>query len=257
MITIDPARFPWNWRVLPAARRPVLADPTLLLQLSLATAAPQPQPDIASPWVRFITTGRPSARPGRGQIAPGRMSRPVMTAKEMIEPPHAIRGGVVETPGSDQVDPAVRQRIAPVVKVRQLADEATSKPVASLDLSFSLQYCTVTITRPWLSQPFLNARGWFLPGFAAGEISTGGGADNTGIFPALPVACIVAKDLRIAASWTNDDASIIEQAMALGPFALLGREIDGVSGALTLNGMQIIGWICQVMPLLPPLGAPA
>jgi hypothetical protein len=41
----------------------------------------------------------------------------------------------------------------------------------------------------------------------------------------------------------------------LGPFSLINSSFD--KNELTAPGMQVIGWFCQVVPVLPPMADPA
>lgn len=134
-----------------------------------------------------------------------------------------------------------------------LLESAHTQSVESKELSVSFEYCLVDIDRPWLSHTLLQTKGWYVPGYESGELSKGTADDNTGILPALPIAFIVVKDLKIS-GWNQSEQKHVEDSVALGPFSLLDRKIDGTS--LTWSGMQIIGWISQVMPLMPPMSDP-
>lgn len=70
----------------------------------------------------------------------------------------------------------------------------------------------------------------------------------------MPIACVLARDLRI---WTTADRTALDNAADLGPFSLAGHQFDGHSGTITVAGMQAIGWVCGVVPPLPPSGDPA
>ena len=156
-------------------------------------------------------------------------------------------------------------RIPVVLQPRQVATELTpliikyssEQTVTTDTLSVSFNYCLVNVARPWFSEAFLSLQNWYVTGYQAGAFSSGTADNNAGLFPTLPVACLLIKDLQITAQWTQQDITVLRQSASLGPFSLVGRTFDGTSATLTASGMQAIGWVCQVMPILPPVAAPA
>jgi hypothetical protein len=139
----------------------------------------------------------------------------------------------------------------------QIINSTSSQAVTSHTIQLTFKYCLMSVDRPWLSQAFLSLPNWQVTGYQAGAFSTGTAQNNPGFFPALPVVFLAIKDLQITADWTESDVSAARQSAALGPFSLLGRTIDDKSPTLSCNGLQIIGWICQIMPDLPPNDSPA
>ncbi|MBD1909129.1 MULTISPECIES: hypothetical protein [unclassified Leptolyngbya] len=135
-----------------------------------------------------------------------------------------------------------------------LLTTTSTQSVESKQLSLSFKYCLVNVDRPWLSNAFLSAKGWYVPGFEAGGFSTGT-ANNEGILPAVPIAFIAIKDLQIS-GWDNSESESVEKAVSFGPFVLVDRTIDKTAKTLTCSGIQVIGWVCQIMPFLPPLSDP-
>ncbi|TFW26503.1 thioredoxin family protein, partial [Duganella callida] len=115
----------------------------------------------------------------------------------------------------------------------------------------------VLLSRPWLAQDFLAAPTWYVPGLARGAFSLGQSVAGPGNLAALPIACVLARDLSISAQWTSGDRSAIDNAADLGPFSLAGHQFDGHSGTVTVKGMQAIGWVCSVVPPVPPQADPA
>jgi len=127
---------------------------------------------------------------------------------------------------------------------------APSKDVQSDTFTISFKYCLVKVDRPWLYQPALYDRSWYMPGRKSGELSTGEARNNAGLLPYLPVGFITVKDLEIAAKWTPDDVKLAKSSIALGPFSLQGSSLD--SAVLSRKEIQILAWICEALPLLPP-----
>ncbi len=137
------------------------------------------------------------------------------------------------------------------------------------DLQISFRFCRVAIRRPWLMLSVLKLQGWHFTGQPAGSFSTGRVDSNPGSFPLLPTAFIAVRDLQISGTWSKRDRTIAELAaagtggtVAFGPFALSGKYGTDQAGAaygsqfdgktLTVKGLQILGWINQVVPFSPP-----
>lgn len=160
-------------------------------------------------------------------------------------------------PSSTSVEAlSIRSPVVQAVRLQELLKETTEYSVVSSSLSLSFNYCMVMIDRPWLSQAYLATQGWYVPGYSSGSFSTGAVNDNFGIFPALPITFILAKDLQIS-GWSDEESETVERSAGFGPFSLIDRTVNRQSKTLTKSGMQIIGWICQTMPLLPPSAAPS
>ena len=142
----------------------------------------------------------------------------------------------------------------------QLTNETSKQDVTSSDLHVTFDYCMVTITRPWLSEAFLTAKGWYVPGYAAGELSATKGAADTGNFAVVPVAFIAVKNLAITANFSQQDTAAAVTSASLGPFSLVGRTFSQAASEQTSQlicvGVQIIAWICEAQTILPPDPAP-
>ncbi|MGC1310503.1 MAG: hypothetical protein WA885_25000, partial [Phormidesmis sp.] len=175
----------------------------------------------------------------------------VRPVKQMIAPVvlDSIRQQIIkpQTPVAPVASAAVQASTKAI-----LLDSTYTQAVESNQLQLSFQYCLVRVQRPWLSHSLLQTKGWYVPGYEAGEFSNGT-LDNKGLFPALPISFIVVKDLTIS-GWSQSEFKHVEKAMALGPFSLIDRKLSEQS--LTWRGMQVIGWISQVMPFMPPLSDP-
>jgi len=121
--------------------------------------------------------------------------------------------------------------------------------VTSDTFSIGVDVSIVKLRRSWLSAGLLNLNGWYLPSSARGSFSL--------VLPVLPVACILIRNLSIHAEWSDEDRDNVENATHLGAFGLLGRSFDRNSATLKVPGMQSVAWICDPLPTLPPLDAPA
>lgn len=138
------------------------------------------------------------------------------------------------------------------------------------NLRFSYKYTLVTIRRPWMTFNLLGTKGWNLGNFAAkGAISKGTKAGQAAsIMPLLPTSFVVVKDVRISANWAKSDWDLIRSqtggggGFGIGPFRISGHYAHSSSsdtfsssyanGNIVVPGVQIIGWINQVVPYCPP-----
>ena len=129
-----------------------------------------------------------------------------------------------------------------------LAKDAPTQPVITSDATISFDYCVVNVTRPWLHAAFLNNAFWQIPGQGKGQLSAN---DGHGL-AALPVGFVAIKSLSIQAPWTPDDISNLELSTQFGPFNFDSKVVDGT---IRHDGIQIIGWMLQELPDLPPNAA--
>lgn len=125
-------------------------------------------------------------------------------------------------------------------------------PVTSDGFSLKVDVCLVHLRRPWLSTGLLTLTNWFVPSVPRGTMSGGKGADDTGSFAVLPIACVFIRNLVITARWSEDDLTNVVTSSHLGAFSLLGRTFDHSSASLTVPGMQCVAWLCESLPVLPP-----
>ncbi len=262
----------WDWGVLPKYL-PVFRPPPIIVQPPVALT-PMLQSSSVAPTdtvpLRDVVAVSKNISI-RAQI--GSWAAPALTTSALAQP---IQFARLLSPEPDAADFRLATDDARVVarqalitsqnpdystlmraNLSQVSALTTAQPVDSSALSVTFDYCLVTIDRPWLFQAFLALPNWYVPGYPAGAFSSGADTDAAGIFPAIPVAAIVIKDLQISASWTTTDAQAAQQALNLGPFSLVDSAFDQITGTLTCSGMQIIGWVCQIMPFLPPQDAPS
>jgi hypothetical protein len=145
------------------------------------------------------------------------------------------------------ITPLLRDRIA---VNRQIAPMLPSQPAVEPNFKIGFRSIIVEVERSWLFEPFLHDRSWRLPGYGSGAFARGASEAMEGLMPAIPMAFIAIKGLEISATWSADDRSQIGTRVGFGPFSLVGSVF--ANDVLSCPGIQIIGWICQVMPLLPP-----
>ncbi|GAA3925251.1 hypothetical protein GO495_03900 [Chitinophaga oryziterrae] len=135
-------------------------------------------------------------------------------------------------------------------------DTANVAPVHSNAFSMSFDYCLVYLQRPWFNTSlFTFSNVWYSLSLQENYFSNGlKDESNHGILKCIPTAMILIKNLKITAAWTDDDKSNAKNSIGLGVFNLNNSEF--IDNALITPGMQIIGWMCEVLPKLPAQGDP-
>jgi len=233
------------WRVLPVAKQPALATPISaghpLLSMVVSPIATQPHPVVQA---RFATA--PSA------------ARPMLAIIDSTTAGHSTAVPMKAAPA-----PALAGGAQPVIRPLQLTSataaltaSTTVQTVTTDSISMSFEHCIVMLQRPWFPEQLLLLRNWFMPGYARGDISAGKGSGDTGIMPVVTTGFVAIRNLKIASKWSTQDLAAVEGAASFGPFSLIGRSYDQVSGTLASPGMQIIGWFCSALPVLPPASDP-
>jgi hypothetical protein len=131
-----------------------------------------------------------------------------------------------------------------------IKENAPTQQVTTNSISISFDYCIVNIRRPWLEEAFLSSNNWYVPGLTKAQLNTSG---TTGNLPVLPVGFIAIRNLNIEAQWTDQDMVNSRNATDFGPFEV---RFNSMTNKLSHDGIQIIGWMLQKMPDLPPNNPP-
>jgi hypothetical protein len=137
------------------------------------------------------------------------------------------------------------------------------------DLTARFKYARVTIVRPWLNFLLFGVNGWSTQSYPqVGGLSNGTKNQPTALFPLLPTSFVAVRNLEISAKWGKEDMNAIQKSLSTkasfgwGPFSVSGSyskssssknfasEFDGTT--LSNPGLQIIGWVCSVVPNSPP-----
>lgn len=246
----------------PAVIGTVLARPSLMRwALAPAVVAHRGAPSEGPVPVMASHTASVAAAASPKRIATLNVS--TQRATQVAFRPGALQVPVVR-PKPAVFDAAIaRLRIAGPVRVTPVVPTvppATVAPVTSTKLAASLRYIRVQLHRPWMDTTLFRLPGWSIPGVPAAFFSTGEAANNAGLLPLLPVGFIAVRDVRITGAWSDADRRSASQAVqatgpaAFGPFAIRsgGQQSSFDGSTLTIPGIQIIAWTCQVMPKSPP-----
>ncbi|MGB7393377.1 MAG: hypothetical protein WA913_03185 [Pricia sp.] len=135
----------------------------------------------------------------------------------------------------------------------QIARNSTvpEEPVRSNGFEMSFDYCIVNLDRGWYDTTMFHySKLWYSLSLEENYFSTGTkNGENSGSLKCIPTAMILIKDLKIKAAWTNEDKQNAKNSVGLGIFNL--SESTFTNDELNNPGMQIIGWMCEVLPRLP------
>ncbi len=165
------------------------------------------------------------------------------------------------------------------------ASASSSKKEEHIDkqldsLKIKLKYGTVSINRPWLDTLLFDLNNWFLIGNSKkGEISTGkmnqvfpqDGADTW--LPIIPKKMIIIKNLEISSKQFSQHYDALSKELSAGgsfgygPFKLGGNysssksntkmEVEVEGESIKVKGVQIIGWLSNLVQLSPKIDAPS
>lgn len=140
-----------------------------------------------------------------------------------------------------------------VIKTSVLFDGIAMTEVAQKDrVDISFEYQIVSITRPWLFLPFLEFSQWFIPAVSRGQLSRG---QEGPVWDVIPSSIIVVRNVSIKASFDDVEANALGRSAMIGPFAL-GEHATVVNGELRITGTQIIGYVDEPLPVIPPRSDP-
>jgi hypothetical protein len=129
-----------------------------------------------------------------------------------------------------------------------------TQEVKSQNFQMDFNYVFITLERSWLlTDVFDNATLWYALAHKADYYSTGKSSpDNSGALRAIPNAMIVVKDLAITAQWSEEDRRAAVNSLGFGAFNTSHSYFSSTnSNQLIAPGIQVIGWICDVVPRMP------
>lgn len=134
-------------------------------------------------------------------------------------------------------------------------------------LEFSLDLEVVNIMRPWFNSSIFKIHGWTNDLYPEGSISSGKFNDTGAFLPLVPTGMVVIKNLVISGDFKNKDKDLITKStsaqaeVGIGPFKVGGSYKSGdktynidttfENGSLSVPGLQIIGFISEVIPFSP------
>ncbi|MFD8480539.1 peptidoglycan-binding protein [Kitasatospora sp. NPDC059673] len=138
---------------------------------------------------------------------------------------------------------------------------ASPTPVGASALTLTMNYFQVAMSRSgWWNDVLLNSPLWYLPGERAGSLLPGSLPVGTPF--GLPVTMILTANVEVSGQWTGDDLAAATTSTHFGPWQLptdpFGPgEVSAESAVLSIPDMQVIAFVCQMLPVLPPVSDPA
>jgi hypothetical protein len=215
----------WTWKVLPSAER-------LRLAQDLSTA----KTVVAAPAA--------TASPTPAAAAPKAMMAKLAVAS--IASASALRANVKESVRADVPLRVFRPDVT-------IATAPPPQPVgvkpAALEMSF--EACVITLTRPWIFWPWIDSRGWYVPGYRSGQLCLEGQPLHR-----VPVSTILVRNLTLSARGASND--VLKDAVAFGPFQFVDRQVEVKPNgsmfdvSVACPGVQLIAWVTQPLSGLPP-----
>jgi hypothetical protein len=146
-----------------------------------------------------------------------------------------------------------------------------SQQTQASNVQISMDVAVVEIMRPWLNGSIFGMSGWNMgAAFPPGAISTGSLSTATAqtVMPLIPTAFVAARNVQITGDWGEQDMQAIQSAtsgsasVGWGPFQISGSYSSSSSqssfsstfqnGTITIPGLQIIAFVSQVLPEVPP-----
>jgi hypothetical protein len=132
------------------------------------------------------------------------------------------------------------------IVLKQCVEEtAPTRPAQTSRISVAFDYCLVRVRRPWLVDTFLRQPGWCVPATAKGTCG----------LALLPIGFVAIRRLEIHGDWTAEDVASASSATDFGPFSVTPR-VAGGTLEVKHRDLQVIGWILQALPALPPDDGP-
>jgi hypothetical protein len=142
----------------------------------------------------------------------------------------------------------LNQRLA---LLQYINNNAPTQPATTNSISISFDYCVVTISRPWYREGFIDDTSWYIPSKTKGQLTAHDSGANLIL---LPVGFVAIRRLNIQAQWPAEDKACSQHATDFGPFKV---DSGMVNDTVSHEGIQIIGWLLERMPDLPPNDPPA
>lgn len=139
------------------------------------------------------------------------------------------------------------------------------------NFSMNYKFTLVPLIRPWFHPEFLRSKSWRFKGGFKGNMVSDGGRPPKGLLTAYTTMAIFVRDVFIsfsnASSFQQDIGNHISAggSVGWGPFSLSANygHSDGTSHSEAHNkgqgiyipGMQLIGFICKLLPKAPDTAA--
>lgn len=229
---------------LPAATGEQVSLTARLLALSSAALPPALRvlvPPVAEPIHLASPAKQFSTMEVEKTVADNQTSAPPSTTDA------SMRFDLLDAVHLESQDLDVAQRVA----VNQaIGAMAPTEPAQTNEITIAFDYCLVHIERPWYLDRLVTQPIWMMPGHVKGDLTAEG---QVGALSMMPIAFVAIRNLEIKANWTPADLTSASLATDFGPFKV---DPGVVAGTLSHVGLQIVGWLLEKMPELPPNDGP-
>jgi hypothetical protein len=248
-------------RPIPTIKKP----PVFTWRKKLVTEMPEIKPEVVSepaksPPSPIHTLGKrklPGSHfdPWHKIFQPGKINTD-SSATIVAHPEASATKPVVEFKNLNLLQNVDLARRVKLIGTIAQADKGPEVPVQSNQFEMSFDYCLVDLDRPWFNTTlFSYSNLWYCLSLQEDYFSNGNKDDsNNGVMKCIPTAMIVIKNVHLKAAWTEEDKTNAADSIAFGFLNLKDKEFK--NNELVIPGMQIVGWICEVMPKLPRISDP-
>ena len=226
---------------LPVEEQPQLNIAARVMEVKAAPVVAQPLAKIAQPFIAKAAVSHFAAEAKVAQplteeaVAAPRiaaMSKRFLLHKELIKQ-------------SNELSMSKKLLIGQYIDKNATAETAKTK-----SMSISFDYCLVKILRPWYMDAFMNDTSWYVPNVPLGQVTSRGPISMS----LMPIGFVAIRNLKIESNnWDPEDITNASVATQFGPFKVEGSIQNNT---LSTPGLQVIGWMLQKMPDLPPNDPP-
>jgi hypothetical protein len=147
-----------------------------------------------------------------------------------------------------------------VAEIDDDAETSSTQTVESHDLTLSLEYCFVQVSRDaWWNDAVLRMPRWYAPGCKAGAFSSG---TTVGGLPlGLPIAMVITRNVQVSGRWSEADRAAAESHTSFGPWSThestMQYDESNQAATLSIPGWQVVAVICALLPPLAPADDPS
>jgi hypothetical protein len=255
----------WRWRTLdPGA----LAD--VVVPAAETPAAQEPAPVVRDHRVvvrdhrlnpRMAQLREPAMLRAEPMVATPLMAAvPRLQLASLVDARPVLASGRAPAIVSQEVVQLLEEK-APVLQaeIQGNGESATTQSVDSDDLTLTLDYCIVQLSRDaWWNDVLVRMPGWYAPGMQAGDIVPTRGLAGQPV--GVPIAMVVTRNVQVSGHWSEADRSAAETHTSFGPWHIgetsLVTDQATSSASLSIPGMQVIAVICSLLPQMPPMSDP-
>jgi hypothetical protein len=147
-----------------------------------------------------------------------------------------------------------------IADLKRDSETTSTQRVESQNLTLSLEYCFVQISRDaWWNEVLVRLPGWCAPGLRAGDLVPG--RQGTGLSVGVPIAMVVTRNVRVSGRWSEADRAAADSHTSFGPWEMsrskMSFDKSQETATLEIPDTQVVAVVCSLLPSLPPADDPA